>query len=141
MSPFLTGKDGTFRSCELAEGPVRVAVTAKGFAPAEETAMVVRASASQVEVSLERVGKTASSVVRGQVRDARGLAVRALVLIPALNLKAQANPAGQFSFEVPAGRHVIEVRQEGYFAQRKEIALAAGETVIFNIDLVAQPEH
>ena len=72
-------------------------------------------------------GVAEAHLVSGQVTDAKKRPIEfAHVALPALRLGALTDDQGRFAFDLPEGRHVLEVGQLGFEKVRLEVTVAVG---------------
>jgi TonB-linked SusC/RagA family outer membrane protein len=75
--------------------------------------------------------------VKGLVTDAetKKPLIGATVSIPELRLGAITDDKGKFSFEAPAGTHIVQIRYVGYEVTKRKLLVRAGETTKFDLAL------
>lgn len=120
----------------LPAGAVSVKATAPGFVAGEEAAAVVAGGSSELTITLVPEKKVLPATLSGHVRGARGgKPIAASLQIKELHQSIEADEAGAFSLQVPAGTYTVRILATGYFGQTKSVTVKEGEQAIFNVDL------
>jgi len=118
----------------LEPGPIALAISAPGFAPADEAASVVAGRRTQVDVSLKPEGQSAT--LTGVVRSAStGEPVPAQLEVVETNARAQVDGQGVFRVDVPGGKYTVVISAPGYLKQTKQLTVKPSDRAIFNVVL------
>lgn len=84
--------------------------------------------------------QTTGAIIKGTVidKETKDPLPRASVSVPALRVGAVSDSKGQFTFQVPAGDHLLESKYVGYETFTQRIVLKEGETREIRIELSSQ---
>ena len=138
------GRTGTFRTWGLPiADPVELTARASGYLPARVRVRDFEGHA-QVRVTLQmRPDPQARPVtIRGLMRDRIwGTPVRGTAKVVGDRGRASADQTGAFVLTLPPGPFDILFTAPGYAAQSRHFRGAAGEVVIFNIDMEPFGSH
>ena len=152
LTGMVTGADGHFISGNLEPGTYTLSVEAGGYQPAECSATVLKAQASDagtpryVDVDCELVAVPPVTTVTGHARDASGLGPIASVSAKLRDqlgreLELTTDASGSFRFEqVMPGAVTLEVKAEGYLLHRETVEAPAGAETRLEFGMHRRPK-
>jgi Carboxypeptidase regulatory-like domain len=134
-----TDASGRFELTGLLPGLARLQLRGDGLIAEEEVLSVPPDGEVQVEILLRPVESSRLAAVIGTLQSEAGPAADASVTVVELALVVRSDADGRFRLEVPAGRYTLLIEGPGLRAQRKPIAVGAGEHSIHNVLLERAP--
>jgi hypothetical protein len=141
-SALLTDDQGTFVSWPIGvdDGLVRVSAIAPGFRQAQQELTKGPAGETRgVSFELVPLGKKVNGTIRGSLRDkGTGMPVVGTLTIPGAGKKVFTTVEGNFTVDLPAGRHQLLITATDMKPQEKRLTIGPGEVVILNIDMTPQ---
>lgn len=127
---------GDFETCPRKPGPVKLTVHKEGYQPQEKVILVTREPEIPVTVEMQPAAGPAYGRIKGTVRSVAGIPLRALISIPARNLRFRATQGtGEFERKLATGSFDVLISMPGYVTQRRKVTLGAGDVIILNVEL------
>lgn len=128
-----TKRDGTFRIQGIPPGEATVTITRKGF---EERTQSLTLAEGQVErVHLQLQPDNPDGQLRGSVRSAGGVPLKATATIYPGRHKTTTNGRGEFELNVKPGKYTVRIRAYGYRSQNREVVVRQNGVVVLNVEL------
>ncbi|MDC0714313.1 carboxypeptidase-like regulatory domain-containing protein [Stigmatella sp. ncwal1] len=129
------GASGQVRLEDVTPGPVSVRVSAPGFQPMEEAALIVAGQEAVLPIQLVPTRRVGYATIAGRVRSTGGRSLVAWLVIPTTKVRSRTNAQGSFSLKVRPGTYRIIISAKGHLKQTKSVTVRDGEQAIFNVDL------
>ncbi len=131
-----SSEDGSFLIAALGPGPVALSVRAPGFEPLEEMVAIPSEAEATVDLLLRPTGAIQLALLKGTVRSALGMPLKARLRVPEANVSTLlTNADGSFSLNIPGGRYTVIIEASGYLEQTRTVEVAGGDQAIFNVDM------
>jgi len=129
-------EQGRFYTCPTVPGPVKITVNREGYREESQVVLVTGRPRTPVTIKLHATTGATYGMLKGTVRSVTGLALPALISIPARKVKMRAKRAdGKFAKKLATGAIDVLISMPGYMTQRRKVKLDAGEVVILNVEL------
>lgn len=137
LSSQLTGSNGSITSYPVADGEVRIRVSATGYLPEETSVSVGGAEALSTEVKLkkdpsDRRGKLKLIV---QNKSGRGLSASVQFGGKARDVTGRTNGKGQYNRELVPGRYPVTLNARGFAEVTRNIVITADKALPLTIML------
>jgi outer membrane protein OmpA-like peptidoglycan-associated protein len=138
----LTDEKGAFAATDVPAGPVKLQLTALGYAPGEFQGTVGAGESLELELTLEPLPPAPPEPVRvrGTVMSERDKPVAATVSSASAGVSTKASAAGEYELTVPAGDADVEVGAPGYLTQGRRVTAKPGESVVLDFVLKEVPK-
>lgn len=124
-----------FYSVELLAGSVPINVTAEGYQPFSETAVIVAGEDQALDVLLTPVPD--NGILTGTVTDGETdeIIVGAVVTIEGMEETVTTNANGVYSIALPEGNWTVKVEADDYLNVVKVQVMRVEETTIFDVEM------
>jgi OmpA-OmpF porin, OOP family len=137
LSPQLTGSTGSITSYPVADGEVRIRVSAAGYLPEEASVLVDGTEALSTEIKL----KKDPSDLRGKLKlivqnqSGRGLPASIQFGGKARDVTGRTSAKGLYERELVPGRYPVTLNARGFAEVKRNIAITADKTLPLTIVL------